>query len=460
LQRINSFKTGQPLPKNASSSALERQGDSPPASPDSWRPASREGAATRTKKKPKGPKPIRNSQIGDFIKGKADAVRAREEVLALLIRIGIPELDAEAYAPQLVSRDYNSVSALSNLSDRAKQELAGHLDKIGVSNLGEDSHKIKILNYASSATDLRGVASEEKDLRYALQPPQWQKIPSSLLDIDTTVQSAIAEGIAELAHPGKVMDDLDAATDEELQPFPWEPGGCGTLSEKDPNSERRLHLCPHYKVKNIHISPDWTSATWQRSPCGGWLISREPVPRQPNGRWFEVRIDEVVTDVEWGDGMGIGVAVHPSKAEKVETIMVPVGNYEGFAYETLRESWLLGYDGRARIKGISRFLQEKELYSPWPDGLGEKFWRPRDLRPGDVVGILSTPAGALLLFVNGDLRYFVKGCHMPWHLPLHVVVDLDGRTKSIRLLDPGKIPNNIEEILRKLRDADPARNMP
>jgi hypothetical protein len=213
----------------------------------------------------------------------------------------------------------------------------------------------------------------------------------------------------------------------QLGPDPWQPGGCGILSAKRVEPERELHLDPLWRAHNLRVSPDRSSATIRGQRVGGFAVSSQVLARKPHGRWFEVIIEEVDNSC-WISGLGIGVAECTSR----DTVLAFARRksrkqvLEGYAYELLPKSWLIGYDGRVKICGLDRNLQDWEM----PQGT----WRPAQLQQGDVVGLQVTCDGHMLLFVNEQLRCIVRDTGIPWKEQMCAVVDLDGCTRSIHLV--------------------------
>jgi len=136
----------------------------------------------------------------------------------------------------------------------------------------------------------------------------------------------------------------------------------------------------------------------------------------------------------WSDGLGIGVAVIESRDAALTKVKNAERVIQGFAYELIPESWLLGYDGRAKFRGLSRYVQVTEM--------AQGMWRPNELKAGDIVGLLATADGHLMLFVNEELRYFVMCGDIPWKKQVCAVLDLDGCTQSVHLLDTNGVPSN------------------
>lgn len=198
----------------------------------------------------------------------------------------------------------------------------------------------------------------------------------------------------------------------------------------DPNST--LYFDRFRKSRSIRVSPDNRFATYRGQPFGGFIVGFQVLAKTPAGRYFEVRIEE--TDVgRWSDGLGIGFTTHFGESfPKLDP-----EKYESFACESLPQSWLVGYDGRAQLQGKTRFLKG----SDFPKGP----WKPSELLVGDVLGVLATEEGHIVLFVNGEHRLTAPFAGIPWRPNLYAVVDLDGCTRTVQMLDSndGKIPKHV-----------------
>jgi len=255
---------------------------------------------------------------------------------------------------------------------------------------------------------------------------------------------------------------------ELLDPNPWEEGGCGTLCEKLPEKkdrkhDHRLRFDLQWKAKGLLLSEDLLSASCRRAQYGGVVMSSRPVKRQPYGRWFEVLVEEV-DSTRWSDGLGIGIAAipHVGNAKKNKDKELD-DELEGYANEILPDSWMLGYDGRAMICQDSRYIGGQDSHKLWPENSGftthatNSMWRPRNLRPGDVLGYVATPEGSLLLFVNDELVYHVRRAGVPWNVEMHATVDLDGSTKSIHLMNTKCPSPSVLERIARIRAEDDGR---
>eukprot|EP00928_Gymnodinium_smaydae_P018362 TRINITY_DN16991_c0_g5_i1.p1 TRINITY_DN16991_c0_g5~~TRINITY_DN16991_c0_g5_i1.p1 ORF type:complete len:329 (-),score=85.23 TRINITY_DN16991_c0_g5_i1:32-1018(-) len=226
-------------------------------------------------------------------------------------------------------------------------------------------------------------------------------------------------------------------------PDPWEEGGVGERSAESTEG-RGFFFDPSFRSRHVQLSPDQASASVRGQLLGGFAVSSQVLKRQPFGRWFELRIEECDPS-RWSDGLGIGVAAHPSKEETLQADACL--SYEGFACDQLKQSWMFGYDGRAKLAGVSRLLLGPEF----PLGV----WKPSELVPGDTVGVLVTREGHMLLFQNQKLRYLVSAAKVPWNVELHACLDLEGSSVSVRLLDTnGAPPSSMQKVLFKIRAGD------
>lgn len=231
------------------------------------------------------------------------------------------------------------------------------------------------------------------------------------------------------------------------------------------SSVRSFKFDSLWKSQTVRLSSDQTSVMYCHSGYGGFVTSEVPLRKRAFGRFFEIRIED--SNVErWNDGFAIGLVrrplpnnplaggkhdptprtpphLQPEVLRRTRLGLDLPGAFDparpfeagvGYACEVMAESWMLGYDGRAKLKGVSRhFRGESEL----PAGP----WRPSDLAAGDVVGLLATPESQLMLFINDQLRVCVSVPDLPGRAPLHVALDVDGCTRSIHLLDSDGEPS-------------------
>eukprot|EP00927_Polykrikos_kofoidii_P043920 TRINITY_DN38013_c0_g1_i1.p1 TRINITY_DN38013_c0_g1~~TRINITY_DN38013_c0_g1_i1.p1 ORF type:complete len:365 (-),score=52.06 TRINITY_DN38013_c0_g1_i1:215-1243(-) len=234
---------------------------------------------------------------------------------------------------------------------------------------------------------------------------------------------------------------------DAVDPDPWVRGAGGTQSEDMPSETRYFLFDLFYKSQDIRLSPDLTTATFRHRPFGGWVLAQNKLHKKPHGRWFEVRIEEQANS-RWSDGLGIGFARHPEGDPRVTS---DKGAFKGFAYETIPECWMIGYDGRAILKGIKRIIKGSEVRNL---NVGIDMWKPSELRCGDMVAVLATPEGHLLLFVNRVLRYYVRFCGVPWNVHVHPIIDLDGCTITVHLTDSLEPCNDVLMQLSELKAED------
>lgn len=275
-------------------------------------------------------------------------------------------------------------------------------------------------------------------------PPSLDKL-GNLDSLKPRSPSALAGGLISVLG-GKVVKAVDKVAVYHGA-YPWEEGGIGepSAAKRDPE---RLHFEEVLLGRSVHLSPDLVSATIRGKSYGGFAISDQRLKRRPFGRWFELRVEEADAS-RWSDGLGLGVCAHPHEDHSLR----PDGNgaYEGLLCDQLHQSWLVGYDGRSKVHCVSRLLLGPEM----PAGA----WQPNELMAGDVLGVLTTRQGDLLLFVNETLRVMLRGCGIPWDKHLHVAMDLEGSTQSVRLLDsngtPGlRMEKIIHSLVREYNDAD------
>lgn len=163
-------------------------------------------------------------------------------------------------------------------------------------------------------------------------------------------------------------------------------------------------------------------------------MTTEKLQRKPHGRYFEVIIEEV-DESALHAGFGIGVCLHPNTDKDLKR---PVGGFEGNASEVLKHSWLIGYNARVELCGVSKYLKGAELVAlpgRKKEDKAETHWTPRQLVPGDTVGVMCTPEGAMMVYVNGRIRYNREKCGVPFAKDLYAVIDLDGYIKSVHVGD-------------------------
>eukprot|EP00435_Cladocopium_sp_Y103_P040210 s880_g10.t3 len=152
-----------------------------------------------------------------------------------------------------------------------------------------------------------------------------------------------------------------------------------------------------------------------------------PVPTFPEGRYFEVCIEEV-TKV-FADGLNLGVAVGLPSA-------LPTEPYA--TCEEVPKSFCYGFDGMAHRHDMEDMIPID--------------WSPENLEIGDAVGILVTPQGVMQLIVNGVLEaHAIDGLPEEELFPL---VELMGNTVAVSLR-PGAAPPAIRHKVKEAPAEEP-----
>lgn len=226
---------------------------------------------------------------------------------------------------------------------------------------------------------------------------------------------------------------------KSITPVVWDPEGV-------PNPQCRLNFDRFRKAKTVQLSPDLRYATVRGQMFGGCVVAQQVLKKTWAGRFYEVIIEEVDDEEilfdgklerRWANGMGIGFTTHPGDHTFPK---LDHENYQTFAHESLPQSWLVGYDGKAVLQGKARFLKGNNL----PKGV----WKPCDLVVGDKVGILATEEGHILVFVNDEHRVVVPYAEVPWRPNLWPCIDLDGCTLTVSLCDrnAGSVPDYVTEV--------------
>jgi len=224
-------------------------------------------------------------------------------------------------------------------------------------------------------------------------------------------------------------------------PEPWEEDG-----GREAKPHGILWFDEIWKSRAVALSRDQSAGSWLNSRFGGFVSTHQKLRKTVYGRFFEVCIDAV--DHRWTDGFGIGIGFHPSRHNSLVTDYG--GFFEGLAWESLPESWLLGYDCRVKIGPTGRYLTSREMRG--------SSWRASELRPGDRVGVLATHDGHLMMFVNDVLTYLVTYCDVPWFEELYGLLDLDGTVRAAHIVDNNGLPSpEIQRWLGSLRETDFAK---
>lgn len=157
------------------------------------------------------------------------------------------------------------------------------------------------------------------------------------------------------------------------------------------------------------------------------LFGDGPVPTFPEGRYFEVCIEEV-TQV-FADGLNLGVAVGLPSA-------LPAEPYA--TCEEVPKSFCYGFDGMAHRHDMEDMIPID--------------WSPENLEIGDAVGILVTPQRVMQLIVNGVLEaHVIDGVPEEELFPL---VELMGNTVAVSLR-PGAAPPAIRHKVKEAAEEPP-----
>ncbi|CAE7428952.1 neurl4 [Symbiodinium sp. CCMP2592] len=167
------------------------------------------------------------------------------------------------------------------------------------------------------------------------------------------------------------------------------------------------------KGKYVTVSPGGLRARHRAPDMEMWggCLGATALKEEPHGFYFEVRIDAVTTGMP--DGLAIGVTTDaPDELREVPEIL-----------DALKQVWLIGFDG--------------VMYDG--DDFIDVDWHPADLRLGDRVGVLVTPAGLLKVYVNGKWR--VDGpSNVDVSRALFPAVDLIGNTDGVEWIPQARCP--------------------
>lgn len=166
-----------------------------------------------------------------------------------------------------------------------------------------------------------------------------------------------AAPLLEALPPSGPAPCLPVVGEKDVPCCPWRQETIGenlTVSDGDLREVRRMRGCQHAVA------------------VGCW-----PLPRGPQGWFFEIEILDVVSG--WVGGVGIGVTQAP---ESVLSAGLPEKAWQ------LPKTFVVGYWGRCFCNGVEH----------------RTTWKADSLEPGDRVGLLITLQGELHLWVNGDRK--------------------------------------------------------
>lgn len=186
---------------------------------------------------------------------------------------------------------------------------------------------------------------------------------------------------------------------------------------------------------NLSISPDGYRLRREQGCRQSIAMGLGALEKTQQGYWFEVIVDSHDPSCGWVGGMGIGVTRSP------EDILSKSSDKTW----KLPDTFTIGYWGRL-------FCYGKEYKAPW--NLDE-------LKSGDVVGFLVTPAGAIALFVNSILKAYIAA-QFPMNVttPVYPVVDVFGSTVEVTLVSTPSVPPTIpaDVVPQALREVAGDRN--
>jgi len=320
------------------------------------------------------------------------------------------ETVSESGASQSTTPSKKRHSVESTLEAKV-QEPVGKLGSMG--SLRKSLNSLMIIRRGSIMSSMKEPAGRPEHER-----PQ--------LDIPKPTLPGIGELIGERR---RSMSSTPVVWDNDGQPNP-----CSTLC-----------FDRFRKAKTVQLSPCLRYATVRGQMFGGCVVGKQILKKTPSGRYFEVIVEEIddeeilfdgKVEKRWGNGMGIGFTTHPGDHTFPK---LDADSYQTYACESLPESWLVGYDGRAVLQGQARFLKGNNL----PRGP----FKPSDLVAGDKVGILATEEGHILVFINDEHRVLVPYAEIPWRPNLFACIDLDGCTLTVSIVD-----NNTEAIPNHIAD--------
>lgn len=172
---------------------------------------------------------------------------------------------------------------------------------------------------------------------------------------------------------------------------------------------------------NVALSQDAMTASRFQGVNRAVCLSSWPLRTCPTGRYFEVHVEEVCKSIR---AIAVGVCVL-SHADMLRGSKVFIDE----AWQ-LKRAWVAGYD-----RGGARFFADgQELKIP------EKAWRPaKCVVAGSRIGVLWTQEACgphLVIFQDGVERVCLQATgRLPGNdEELHAVVDLQGTTTCVRLL--------------------------
>jgi hypothetical protein len=187
------------------------------------------------------------------------------------------------------------------------------------------------------------------------------------------------------------------------------------------------HFHPVCKYPSVVLTDQFAIAT-SHGAVGGFCTGGLPCPTSRNMVYFEVEILEV--DGRWQSGLGIGFM-----CDSPDSVAASFGAAAKFprTAKAVPRNYLLGYDGTlAVVDRTTKYVHPREYIGP-P-------WTPKSLKVGDRVGVCAHKTG-FSLWVNGQARLCFQQDHIKTNQPLYALLELDGRTKSVRMIAKPTYPD-------------------
>jgi hypothetical protein len=187
------------------------------------------------------------------------------------------------------------------------------------------------------------------------------------------------------------------------------------------------HFHPVCKYPSVVLTDQFSIAT-SHGAVGGFCTGGLPCPTSRNMVYFEVEILEV--DGRWQSGLGIGFM-----CDSPDSVAASFGAAAKFprTAKAVPRNYLLGYDGTlAVVDRQTKYVHPREYIGP-P-------WSPKSLKVGDRLGVCAHKTG-LSLWVNGQCRVCFQQDYIKTNQPLYAILELDGRTKSVRMIPKPTYPD-------------------
>lgn len=270
-----------------------------------------------------------------------------------------------------------------------------------------------------------------------------KKVRISSTDLGASISEVLFGGIScELA------GDADSSSADVLLPQVEAEGSVSVeIRSQNGNSAHSADAFFYYAPElfgnvgsRVEITEDGQTAKRATGVTGAVCLGKYPMRKHPEGRYFELRINEVISSSKT---IAVGVAA----AQREEDILRG-GHIWHEEAKALDRKWLAGYDSRG-----AQFISDKDESKL--DG-----WRPiRDIRAGSRIGVLwSALAPQVAEGADQDTKAAVKQELVVFHdgvekvrlpatgrvpeegEPLFAVVDLQGTVKSVTMLEGAAPP--------------------